>query len=128
MLRNSRLSCAEASQRIRSSQAADFANLLWALAASNQLQSDTVAPLLASMGELPAGSFDAAALRQLAMVRASLPDPGVFAQHVPQPLQQRIDQANQALPGADASKVNSGDVMHTPLQLLGLTSHQCNHA
>lgn len=85
-------------------QAADFVNLLWALAASNQLQSDTVAPLLASMGDLPVGSFDAAALRQLAMVRASLPDPGVFAQHVSQPLQQRIDQANQALPGADASK------------------------
>lgn len=86
-------------------QASDFANLLWALAASNQLQSESVAPLLASMGELPVDSFNAAALKQLAMVRAALPDPGTFAQHVPHALQQAVDQASQPLRGTDLFKV-----------------------
>ena len=86
-------------------QASEFANLLWALAASNQLQSDSVAPLLASMGELPVDGFNAAALKQLAMVRAALPDPGIFAQHVPHALQQAVDQASQPLRGMDLYKV-----------------------
>lgn len=90
---------------IPAAQASDFAHLLWALAASNQLQSEAVVPLLASMGELPVDSFSAAALKQLAMVRASLPDPGMFAQHVPHMLQQAVDQASQPLRGTDLFKV-----------------------
>lgn len=52
-------------------------------------------------------AFDTPALRQLAMVRASLPDPAVFAQHVPQGLQQAIDPAAQTLRGADSFEVRS---------------------
>lgn len=49
-------------------QAADFANLLWALAMSDHLRSEAVAQLLASAGELPPDSFSAASLLQLTQV------------------------------------------------------------
>ena len=57
-------------------QAVDIVNLLWALAASDQLRSEAAAPLLAALAELPvADGLSAASLHQLAQVQPRVSQP-----------------------------------------------------